>query len=421
MMVTEAAAGGHIPMIEEAEGIKLILLAEEISDIDKTKKIELVRQARIRERFGITEIEQVDDSDIVDTRVIKEMLITPEDLAEALPMSRRSAETTRNARYAGSRILKHLDDRVMFWAGGCSIHDPEDAIEFAQRFIVPWRRKYSEDVEVGMRTYFEKPRTPPKKDKKEGWKGLTYDPRRDRSDDISLGLVLTRLILCRITDLGVPTATERLNPLTPQYTNGLITHDVTGARSTTDPKSREVMAGSSAITAFKNTLDGSIEAAIAAAAGARHLHSFVGMEINGRVIKVRATGNTDSYIILRGSDKGPNYGPEYIAKAKELCDDYGIEESLGVDFAHMNSFKKAKLQIEAATETTRQISQGEEAIRSVWTESNLVPGRQNDEIDKELVPGQSITDECIGPEESEEIIAMTASAVRQRRKVARSH
>ena len=417
MMVTRAGANPGVPLMEQAADIRDAVLEEEQETLHLIEGYEQDLHDRIRERLGYAGAELPSDTGLIDTRVEKDLIIKPEALIVALPLTEGTIRTTSAAREAGERILAREDDRVMFMTGPCSISDPEAAIEFAERFVLPWRERYAEDLEVGMRYYDEKPRTGPKKGKQESWKGIAFDPTLDREDDINLGFVLSRLIVSRITDAGIPVAKERLNTITPQYQNGMVAHDVIGARNTSDPKMREYAAGTSSLIAFKNTLDGDIEAAVAAASGAGHAHTFAGIETSGRLNRIEAKGNKAAYIILRGSVEGPNCTPEHIEEAKRLIEEYGIDESIGVDFSHMNSGKKAERQIEAARMTTEQIAAGEQAIRSVWTESNLVAGRQDIGPRETLVHGQSITDECIDPEETEEILEMTASAVRQRRKV----
>lgn len=417
MVRNEAVIRLDQPLIEQAELIKNVIIEEQAAEAQSYGEIDQRVLERTRARFGIDHVEKVDDSDVVDTRVEKERLIRPDVLSAILPISPQSIETTRQGRIAARNILIGSDDRLAVLVRSCSVRVVEEALEYTQKYVIPWRKKYAEDLDIGTGFYDEKPRTPPKKGKQEEWKGLVYDPRRDRSDDMNLGVVLSRIGMLEMTRMGAPISKERLSALTTQFQNGLTVREVSGARSTGSPWTREYGAGASALWAVKNLLNGDISAATGAAAGAMREHSFLGIEMDGRAAQIRAQGNLLAYIILRGSTNGPNCDPESIAEANRLIEEWGIYHAIGVDLSHMNSNKKADKQIDAGIVTLDQVAKGEQSIKEIWIESNLVGGRQDFDPDADMVHGQSTTDECASPPQTVEILDMATSAVRQRRKV----
>jgi 3-deoxy-7-phosphoheptulonate synthase len=259
-----------------------------------------------------------------------------------------------------------------------------------------------------MRAYMEKPRT------ELGWKGFIYDPLLDESDDINLGVAATRMLTCQITELGVPIAMERLNALTPQYVNALVAYDTIGARNTTDQKSREYASATSSPVGFKNTPEGSIEAAAQAVVSANGGHAFLGMGMDGTPNQINSTGNSTAHIILRGAADGPNYSAEHIAKTKQILAAKGLKQSIVVDASHGNSRKQASQQKVVIADICRQVSGGEPAICGVMIESNLVAGQQKLGDPAALIYGQSITDECVGLAETTEMLAMLAKASQAR-------
>lgn len=377
-------------------------------------KAELLKvQAEIEAAAQATEAKLLATADpgsikLVDTRVAgKTTVLTPKMLAAMLPVSKRSAQTTKQSRQAITDILQHKDDRLLVIVGPCSIHDPKAALEYAEH-ISRWRERYGGRLEIVMRTYIEKPRT------ELGWKGFVYDPLLDGSNDINLGLVAARMLACQITGLGVPIAVERLNALTPQYLNSLVAYDVIGARNTTDQKSREYASASSSPVGFKNTPEGSITAAAQAIVSASGKHAFLGLGSGGVIKQINSLGNDSGHIILRGDVKGPNYSAEHVAKTKEILRKKGLLESIVIDASHGNSGKVAARQQDAIADVCRQVAGGETAICGVMIESNLVAGAQKLDNPNGLVYGQSITDECVGLPETEDMLAALADAAAER-------
>jgi 3-deoxy-7-phosphoheptulonate synthase len=224
------------------------------------------------------------------------------------------------------------------------------------------------------------------------------------------------MLSCQITDSGVPIAMERLNALTPQYVNALVAYDTIGARNTTDQKSREYASGTSSPVGFKNTPEGSIEAAIQAVVSANGGHAFLGMGMNGAPNQINSTGNSTAHVVLRGNANGPNYSAEHIAETKQMLEKKGLIQSIIVDASHGNSGKKASRQKEVITDISQQVSSGETAICGVMIESNLVEGNQKLGDPKDLVYGKSITDECVGIVETEAMLGVLAGASSARSK-----
>jgi 3-deoxy-7-phosphoheptulonate synthase len=264
-----------------------------------------------------------------------------------------------------------------------------------------------------MRTYTEKPRT------EVDWKGFAYDPYLDGSNRISVGLVATRMLMCRITALGVPVAAEPLNALTPQYVDGLVTYNGVGARNVTDQTARERVSGFSSVIGFKNSPEGSIDAAIQAVIAARAPHEFLGIDRHGISAQLSTTGNETGHVILRGDRHGPNYSAAHVADTTAKLLHRGLPAVVVVDASHGNSQKNHLRQIEVVHDLAGQIAGGERAIRGVMLESNLVAGRQN--LDQRnpaaLEYGRSITDACVDLATTEALLADLSGAVRERRAV----
>jgi 3-deoxy-7-phosphoheptulonate synthase len=395
--------------LKESARIKHELLKVQAEIEAVTQAAEAKLMVTTRHQLGYEETADPGSTELVDTRVTsKTTVLTPKLLSDVLPVSKRSAQTTRQSRQVITDILRHKDDRLVVIVGPCSIHDPKAALEYAGH-LREWRERYGGQLEIIMRTYTEKPRT------ELGWKGFTYDPLLDRSDDINLGLVATRMLACQITDLGVPIAAERLNALTPQYLNSLVAYDVIGARSTTDQKSREYASATSSPVGFKNTPEGSIKAAAEAIVSASGKHAFLGIGSNGTTKQVNSSGNDTGHVILRGDAKGPNYSTEHITMTKRILREKGLPESIIVDASHGNSGKQASRQPTVITDICRQAVAGESAICGVMIESNLVAGNQKPGVLSTLVYGQSITDECAGLPDTEAMLARLADAARKRR------
>jgi 3-deoxy-7-phosphoheptulonate synthase len=420
MTTLEQLQNSGLSVMEQAEEIKNTLLSEEEAELERIQPLEDAYLARIRHRFGTENVGAVEVEDVIDTRVTKELLIEPRVLAAAVPLTNRALETTRQGRTVGRRILNGLDDRLMAFVRPCSVHDVDEFLEYQREYILPWRREFEEDLEVASGFYDEKPRSGPKKGEPENWKGLAVDPKLDGSDDINLGVVLSRLGMMSMAEMGIPNGKELMSPIITQYVNGLVTVNVTGARGITDPRNRETMSGMSSLTGHKNPLDGNLEIAVAAAAGVERSQSFPGIGQNGRGYMLRATGHKDHFVILRGSDKAPNYDHEHINELKTLLGAYGLRESIGIDFSHQNSRKVASNQVHVAHAVSEQVASGETAITSFWVESYLKHGAQTFKVGmskSNIEEGLSISDECAGPEETYSILQIMASSVRLRRKV----
>lgn len=412
-MVAPEIGIGERSLLDEAMHIRDVLIEEQDSLLADLSEREAIRLADVRSRLGYSEVGSGYDIDLIDTRNTKESVLTPNTVASVLPVSESSARTTRLARSAIGSILTSDDDRLLVVTGPCSIHDPEEALEYADQ-VSEWRAEHGDDLEIVMRTYLEKPRT------EIGWKGLIYDPHIDDSHDMNTGLVASRLTVCLITNKGVPAGMERLNALTPQYFNGLVAYDAIGARNTLDQKAREYGSGTSSPVGFKNTTDGSIKAAVEAVNTANHPHSFLGIDMDGMHNQVNTTGNSLAHIILRGGDLGHNYDYVNVIRAKTRLRTKGLLQAIVIDVSHGNSTnakgdKVAALQMPAVEVVAAQVGNGETAIKGVMIESNLQPGKQKPDIREKLLPGVSITDECVGLEDTKTMLDQLAEAVRQRR------
>jgi 3-deoxy-7-phosphoheptulonate synthase len=372
----------------------------------------------VARRWGPEGGGEVDLSDLVNARITGlSVVVTPAAVASVVPLPAASAATTRAGRRAMTDIVTGRDDRVAVIAGPCSIHDPAAAVEYAG-FLARMRERHGADLEILMRTYTEKPRT------EVDWKGFAYDPFLDGSSRISVGLVATRMLMARITALGVPVAAEPLNALTPQYVNGLVTYNGVGARNVTDQTARERASGFSSVIGFKNSPEGSIEAAISAVLTARAPHEFLGVDAHGVSAQLSTTGNDTAHVILRGDRHGPNYSAAHIADTARKLAERGLAPVVVVDASHGNSQKNHLRQIDVVRDLAGQIGSGERAIRGVMVESNLVAGRQD--LDRRhpeaLEYGKSVTDACVDPATTEALLAELAGASRLRRRAgARAH
>jgi 3-deoxy-7-phosphoheptulonate synthase len=365
----------------------------------------------VQQRLGVEPPPDVDLDDLVNARITGlSVVVTPAAVATVVPLPAESAATTRAARRAVTDIVTGADDRLAVIAGPCSIHDPAAAVEYAG-FIARMRERHGDDLEILMRTYTEKPRT------EVDWKGFAYDPFLDGSSRISVGLVATRMLMCRITALGVPVAAEPLNALTPQYVNGLVTYNGVGARNVTDQTARERVSGFSSVVGFKNSPEGSIDAAVQAVISARAPHEFLGVDHHGVSAQLSTTGNDTGHVILRGDKDGPNYSAAHVAETKRKLAARGLPEVLVVDASHGNSQKDHRRQAAVVGDLAGQVAGGERAIRGVMVESNLVAGRQD--LDRRhpgsLEYGKSVTDACVDLETTEVLLAELAEAARARR------
>jgi 3-deoxy-7-phosphoheptulonate synthase len=365
----------------------------------------------VREQFGHQDAEPVDLSGLTNTRIVGlDVVVTPEAVATVLPLSAASAATTRAGRRAVTDIVSGVDGRLAVIAGPCSIHDPVATLEYAG-FLRRMRDRHGADLEIVMRAYTEKPRT------EVDWKGFAYDPYLDGSNNISVGLIATRMLMGRITAMGVPVAAEPLNALTPQYVDGLVTYNGVGARNVTDQTARERVSGFSAVVGFKNSPEGSIDAAVQAVIAARAPHEFLGVDRHGMTAQLSTTGNETAHVILRGDRHGPNYSAAHIAETTAKLRGRGLPAVVVVDASHGNSQKNHLRQLDVVHDLAGQLGAGEQAIRGVMLESNLVAGRQD--LDQQrpdaLEYGKSVTDACVDLEMTEAMLDELAGAARARR------
>ena len=331
---------------------------------------------------------------------------TPAVICEEIPVSENAAKTTFETRQAIHNILQGEDGRLLVVAGPCSIHDIRAAKEYAAR-LKPLIDKYHEDLLLVMRVYFEKPRTTV------GWKGLINDPDLDGSFQINKGLRLARSLLFELNELGVPAGTEYLDLITPQYVADLISWGAIGARTTESQVHRELASGLSCPVGFKNATDGTIKVAVDAIGAAMQPHHFLSIRKEGNSAIFSTRGNPDCHIILRGG-KTPNYDPESINQAARELESAKLPPHIMIDFSHANSRKQHKIQLEVGDGVAAQIANGDKRIFGVMIESHLIAGRQDVVPGKPLVYGQSITDACLGWEDTEKLIATLAKAAAKR-------
>lgn len=332
-------------------------------------------------------------------------LAAPEQLLRELPCAPQTAEFVAHARQNLHQILHGLNHRLMVVVGPCSIHDPEAALEYAQR-LAAQRQRFSGELDIVMRTYFEKPRTTV------GWKGLINDPNRDGSGDIKQGLRIARKLLLDINELGLPTAVEFLDLISPHYLVDLVSWGAIGARTTESQVHRELASGLPCPVGFKNGTDGNVRVAIDAMRAASRPHHFLSLSAQGGASVHSTTGNEDCHIVLRGGRK-PNYDAQSVDAACHEISKAGHPARLMIDASHANSAKRHENQIPVCADIAQQIANGDDRIVGVMIESNLLAGRQDDNGD--LVYGQSITDACIGWEDTVSLLEQLAQAVAQRR------
>jgi 3-deoxy-7-phosphoheptulonate synthase len=332
----------------------------------------------------------------------------PEHLIRFFPIQGTQVETLiADSRRRVRAIVHGRSDRLIVVMGPCSIHDPAAALAYAER-LAEQRRRYEGEFELLMRVYFEKPRTTV------GWKGLINDPYLNGSFRINEGLRIARDLLVHINRLGVPAACEFLDVISPQYIGDLVAWVAIGARTTESQVHRELASGLSAAVGFKNGTDGNVRIAVDAVLAARQKHHFLSVHKSGQVAIVETRGNDDGHIILRGG-KAPNYGPKSVDAACEELARAKLPERLMIDLSHANSAKQYKRQIEVARSIGAQLAQGERRIMGVMVESHLVEGRQDLVPGRPLRFGQSITDPCLGWEDSTQLLDVLADAVKRRR------
>ena len=334
-------------------------------------------------------------------------LIAPQLLLEELPVDAQALATVTGARQAVHRVLHGADDRLVAVVGPCSIHDRAAAMEYAARLHEAAKR-HAGDLLVVMRVYFEKPRTTV------GWKGFINDPRLDGSFAINEGLRQARGLLLEINRMGLPCGTEFLDLLSPQYTSDLIAWGAIGARTTESQSHRQLASGLSCPVGFKNGTDGSIRVAVDALRAAAAPHAFMGMTKTGQAAIFETVGNEDCHVILRGG-KEPNYDAASVESASRDLASAGLAARLMIDFSHANCAKQFKRQLDVARDVAGQLAAGDDRIFGVMVESHLAEGRQDLVPGQPLAHGVSITDPCLGWDDTAQLLDVLAEAVRRRR------
>ena len=325
-------------------------------------------------------------------------LVPPARLMALLPLDTAATATILDGRVAVERVLSGEDPRLLAVVGPCSIHDLDAAREYAGR-LQSLGERVSGRILVVMRVYFEKPRTTV------GWKGLINDPHIDDSFDVGTGLRIARGLLIEIARMGLPTATEFLEPITPQYIADTIVLGAIGARTTESPTHRQMASGLSMPVGFKNSTDGSLQAAVDAMQSARDPHSFLGIDNDGGTCVVSTTGNPWGVLMLRGGRSGSNYAPEVLHEARTRLEAAGLPPRVIVDCSHANSGKDHRRQSIVWRDVLAQRVAGDRSIVGMMLESNIEPGSQPAQADRsKLTYGVSITDGCIGWDETEALI-----------------
>ena len=327
-----------------------------------------------------------------------EPLVPPARLCALLPLDAAALATIVAGRQAVEEVLAGADPRLLVVVGPCSIHDPDAARDYAAR-LHALAGRVSDRLLVIMRVYFEKPRTTV------GWKGLINDPHLDDTFDVATGLRLARSLLIEIARMGLPTATEFLEPITPQYIADTIVLGAIGARTTESPTHRQMASGLSMPVGFKNSTDGSLQAAIDAMLAAQTPHSFLGIDNDGGTCVVSTTGNPFGMLMLRGGRSGSNYAPEVMLEARTKMEKAGLQPRIVVDCSHANSGKDPTRQSLVWRDVLAQRAAGDRSIVGMMLESNIHPGSQAVQADRsKLAYGVSVTDACIGWEETEQLL-----------------
>jgi 3-deoxy-7-phosphoheptulonate synthase len=355
----------------------------------------------------------LDNTRIDDTRIgAVRPLITPALLQEKLPVPQAASRKVEQTRAAISDVLHGADDRLIVVVGPCSIHDHDQALEYARQLQLN-EPALSGELLLVMRVYFEKPRTTV------GWKGYINDPHLDGSFAINEGLEMARRLLLDVLALGLPVGTEFLDLLSPQFISDLVSWGAIGARTTESQSHRQLASGLSCPVGFKNGTDGSVKVACDAILAARAAHAFMGMTKMGQTAIFETRGNDDCHLILRGG-KQPNYASSDVDAACALLKAAGLREQLMIDVSHANSSKQHQRQITVAADVARQIARGDGRIMGVMIESNLREGRQDIVPGQALQMGVSVTDACISMEQTVPVLQELAGAVRERRRVMKS-
>jgi 3-deoxy-7-phosphoheptulonate synthase len=354
----------------------------------------------------------VDRNDPILNRRITEIspLTPPRVVRRNLPLSSAGEELVEASRNAVANVLDGRDDRLLVIVGPCSVHDPKAALEYAARL-----RRAADDLDdrllVLMRVYFEKPRT------SVGWKGLINDPRLDGSHRLDEGLTTARRLLVSILSLGLPIGCEFLDPITPQYIADAVSWGAIGARTSQSQIHRQLASGLSMPIGFKNSTDGSVQSAIDGVFAATHPQVFPGITDDGVAAVVATSGNPDCHVVLRGGERGPNYSSDHVADVRDRLRSAGLPQGLVIDASHGNSQKDYRRQSSVAREVAVRIVEGEQGLNGLMLESFLLEGRQDlaSADASQLRYGQSVTDACIGWDETADVLVALAEAVRRRR------
>ena len=349
-----------------------------------------------------------DTTRIDDTRIARvRPLLTPALLDEKLPVPEAAEQLVETSRAAISRILHGHDDRLLVIVGPCSIHDHDQAMEYA-RLLKAEADAHAADLLIVMRVYFEKPRTTV------GWKGYINDPHLDGSFAINEGLEMARRLLLDVLAAGLPVGTEFLDLLSPQFISDLVTWGAIGARTTESQSHRQLASGLSCPVGFKNGTDGSVKIAVDAVLAAQASHAFMGMTKMGQAAVFETRGNRDCHVILRGG-KQPNYDAASVQAACDALTAAKLRPQVMIDLSHANSSKQHRRQIEVGSDVAKQIAAGDQRVVGVMIESHLHEGRQDIVAGQPLAWGVSVTDACISLEQTRPLLSELADAVRRRR------
>ena len=342
-----------------------------------------------------------DNTRIIDRRKVP----APYELVNKYPINDEISKLVYGTRNEISQILHNKDDRLFVVVGPCSIHDPESALEYAEKLAIE-NKKLNKNILIIMRVYFEKPRTTV------GWKGLINDPDINETFNIAKGVELARKLLINIAELGLPAGTEFLDPISPQYVTDIISWGAIGARTAESQIHRELASGLSCPIGIKNGTDGGLKAAIDGIQAANHSHVFLGATKEADIAMLKTAGNNDTHIILRGG-KEPNYDSESVKSTLTALREAEVNESIMIDASHGNSQKKFKQQIPVVESISDQILNGNDNIKGVMIESHLNEGNQK--ISESLKYGQSITDACMGWEDTVMCLEMLSDAIDKKR------
>ena len=337
----------------------------------------------------------------------QEVLITPEQLKARLPVSEDVREAVNGYRETVRNIVDRKDPRLLVVVGPCSIHDVEAAKEYAQR-LKGLSDDIADQVFVVMRAYFEKPRSTV------GWKGLINDPHLDDSFKVAEGLHIGRQLLLELSQMGLPLATEALDPITPQYMQDLISWSAIGARTTESQTHREMASGLSCPVGFKNGTDGSLGVAINALESVANPHRFLGISPTGQVSVIQTKGNAHAHVVLRGGSSGPNYAPDQIRACEAALEKLGLTQSIMVDCSHANSNKDHRQQRNVVDSVIQQIAAGNRSVTGLMIESHLNEGNQSINNPDGLRYGVSITDACINWDETDSLLRELAEQLAAR-------